>query len=66
MPGRRRGPAGTLLARSFADADVWALCATYAAGQCPANTGAVARAYRPTDAVAQQPANAGPVASANS
>ena len=64
MPGRRRWPAGTLLARSFVDAHGRALCATYAAAQSPANTGAVARSYRTTNAAAQQPANAGPVASA--
>ena len=44
MPGRRRWPAGTLLARSFVDAHGRALCATYAAAQSPANAGAVASA----------------------
>ena len=52
MPGRRRGPAGTLLARSFAGADVRALCKTYADAQSPANAGAVARSYAQADAVA--------------
>ena len=44
MPGRRRWPAGTLLARSFADAHGRALCATHADAQSPANAGAVASA----------------------
>ena len=66
MPGRRRGPARTLLARSFADAYIRSICEAYAAAHAAANTGAVARSYRTTNAAAQQPANAGPVASANS
>ena len=52
MPGRRRWPAGTLLARTFAGADVRALRATDAAAQSPANAGAVALSYAQADAVA--------------
>ena len=66
MPGRRRWPAGTLLARSFVDAHGRALCATYAAAQSPANTGAVARAYGTTNAAAQSAPDAGADASAHS
>ena len=66
MPGRRRWPAGTLLARSFADADVRALRATDADAQSPANAGAVVRAYGKADAAAQPSSNAGAVASAYS
>ena len=44
MPGRRRGPAGTLLARSFASAHTRALRSTDSAAQSPANAGAVASA----------------------
>ena len=66
MPGRRRGPAGTLLARSFAGAYIRSVRETDADAYAAANTGAVARSYGTTDAVAHQPANAGPHASANS
>ena len=66
MPGRRRWPAGTLLARSFADADVRALRATDTAAQSPANAGAVVRAYGKADAAAQSAPDAGADASAHS
>ena len=66
MPGRRRWPAGTLLARSFADADVRALRATDADAQSPANAGAVVRAYGKADAAAQSAPDASADASAYS
>ena len=62
LPGRRRWPAGTLLARSFADAYGRALCTTYAAAQSPANAGAVARSYASANAAAYSAADAGAVA----
>jgi len=62
VPGRRRGPAGTLLARSFAGADVRALCKTYADAQSPANAVAVARSYASANAAAYSAADAGAVA----
>ena len=66
MPGRRRWPAGTLLARSLASPNLRSVREAYAAAYAAADAGAVARSYREADAVAQQPANAGPFASANS
>ena len=62
MPGRRRWPAGTLLARSFADADVRALRATDTDAQSPADAGAVALSYASANAAAYSAADAAAVA----
>ena len=66
MPGRRRGPAGTLLARSFAGAYIRSVSETYAAAQSAPDAGAVARAYGKADAAAQSAPDAGADASAHS
>ena len=53
MPGRRRGPAGTLLARSNAGAVARSYASANAAAYSAADAGAVARSYFEADAAAQ-------------